>query len=362
MRRLPYGVIFSIAAALGVSAGTVPIYINTSGVISPPAVAPVIDASIFVNQSVFSIVQTSAGGTLPFQTLNTLIFTNSAAGIMSGSPGFRDDFFTNNFRLKMSNWVNRGSIESEKWLLVASTNITSSGPLNTGPAGLIRLDGNNVNISRDKIRSGSSALFFAGGFNGVSNYLDPAGVIDLYWGAGSNNRLDTQGGPMPLFQGNFDLPFPQSPVHQVEEVFFGFIFTNTVSIPGASFVLGTNFFFGTNSFLSYGAFVFTNTISPTSSVIQVVFVPTNNFDTNFSTDVRFVDPNLFRLGPPLFGPATAIVEFKATDFDIVNQTNNTSTVYLIDSTALVTNRQPVSRSRSSSAGYLSRCSILIVTL
>ena len=336
MRRLLNGVMFSLAAALGVSAGTAPIYINTSGVSSPPAVAPVIDASIFVNQAGFSIDQGSAGGTLPFQTLNTLIFTNTAAGIMSGSPGFRFDFFTNNFRLKMSNWVNRGSISSEKWLLVASTNITSSGPLNTGPAGLIRLDGNNVSIIRDGIRSGSSPLFFAGGFNGVSNYLDPAGVIDLYWGAGSNNRLDTMGTPMPLFQGNLAPPFPQSPFHQVEEVFSGFVFTNTVSVPGASFIVGTNFFFG-NAFLPYGAFVFTNTVSPTSSVIQVVFIPTNNFDTNFSADVRFVDPSLFRLGPPLFGPAAAIVELKATDFDIVTQTYNTNAVYLIDTSAVGTN-------------------------
>jgi hypothetical protein len=65
-------------------------------------------------------------------------------------------------------------------------------------------------------------------------------------------------------------------------------------------------------------------------VVQVVFIPTNSFDTNFSIQVRFGE----NFG---FGPAAAIVQFGAIDFDIISRTLSTNFVYLIDRAALGTN-------------------------
>src|SRR6266849_6542902 len=299
MRPVVISAIGSLLAVLGVQAATSPIYIS-SGVVTTP---PQVDATAFVNEGTLDLNLSSS---LPFETLYTLYFTNTSAGIMLGSPGYRFDFFNpyNNVRLKMSNWVNQGSIEGDPYLLVASTNITSAGPLNVGPAGLLRLDGSYINLRRDGLRAAiQTTTFFGGGFLDVSNYFNPAGVTDLYWGAGANNHLDTMGTPMPLNLGNFGLPNPQSPVHQVERLFFGFSITNLISIPSFNFLIGTNFIFGANFFQpSYSAFVYTNTLSPTSTIVQVVFVPTNSFDTNFSTQVRFFT-NTFGSS---IGPATAL--------------------------------------------------------
>jgi hypothetical protein len=337
MRPFSVSAIIGLAGALSLSAGTVSNYTSIGPVTVPPDIAPQVDATAFVNQGVFNVSDFSGS---PFQTLNTLFFTNTRSGVMSGSPGYRFDFYTNNFRLKMSNWVNQGSIEGDTWLLVASTNITSTGPLNAGPSGLIRLDGNNINLRRDGLRSAIQAnTFFGGGFFNPSNYFNPSGVTDIYWGAGASNHLDNMGTLMPLNLGNFNvpnfnLPNPQSPLHQVERLFFGFSITNLISIPRLNFLIGTNSIFSTNLFQpSYSAFVYTNTLSPTSSIVQVVFVPTNSFDTNFSTQVRF-STNFFGSS---IGPATAVVQFSSTDFDIVTETFNTSFVYLIDRSALGTN-------------------------
>jgi len=46
------------------------------------------------------------------------------------------------------------------------------------------------------IRAGpTNGAFTASGFNlGSTNYFDPVGVSDVYWGVGTNNTLNGQGG------------------------------------------------------------------------------------------------------------------------------------------------------------------------
>src|SRR6266496_3169422 len=75
-------------------AGTLPIYINTAPLIAPPATAPQIDARAWVNQALFDVTsQFSFGLPIPFESQNTLSFTNAPLTLMNGDPGFR--FFQN---------------------------------------------------------------------------------------------------------------------------------------------------------------------------------------------------------------------------------------------------------------------------
>src|SRR5262249_36575921 len=152
------------------------------------------------------------------------------------------------------------------------------------------------------------------------------GITDLYWAYGTNNALNGRGQRMSLTGppglDTSDPTCPNSPQHAVIEPPFGgggFFFTNFISLPtftlcsffGTNFGF-TNFFFGTNfNFGRFASAVNTNTLTPTSRVVQVVFYPTNGTDPNFSTDVQFVGG--------LFSPATVVVGFHSADFDIVSQ-------------------------------------------
>jgi hypothetical protein len=354
-----------LAVAFGASANTLPIYINNAPFISPPAQTN-IDARAWLNRAYFNVV-TPTG--LPFESLNTRFFTNVTAssglypaGTMIVDPGLRFFRNTNGQRFWMDNWENNGTISTDhnsfflfgglslffsdsraSILQVAATNITSTGPLFSGAHGLIRLEGRRINLGRTSLRTGSTALssgILGGGFLGLSNYVNDIGVSDLYWGEGDGDalaaanstamRLDGQ-----AFRPSFTLPLPSSTFHQVitPSLFGSFPITNSTVVPGGSFFFGTNFFSSTNS-TGYGAVAYTNTINPTSRVVQVVFYPTNTADSNFVTDVRFYDP----LGG--FGsgnPAIAVVGFHSTDFDIATQTTGTDSVYLSDALATTTN-------------------------
>jgi len=311
-----------LTAAYSAPAATQALYINSSPVVG---LAPQIDATAFVNQSIFDI--TTAGG-LPYESMNTLFFTNRPGGLMNCPTGYRFDFFTNNFRYWMNTFANlgSGSITGASVVFVSSTNIINSGSLHTEAGGLIRLTGKNLNLTGAKLRTGSPEnVFFSGGstFNGT-NYTSATGVSDVYWGAGTNNHLDANGVAMRLngFGGLNDLsyqpPFFSSPFHQAAQIFsFGGssqTFTSLVSVGG---------FFG------YGAFAHRSQTGPSNYTIQVVFAPTNNFDSNFTTQVRFYT----NFGG---GIATPVVHFKAVDRDIVT-TRQTNSVFLVDNGGAETN-------------------------
>jgi hypothetical protein len=208
---------------------------------------------------------------------------------------------------------------------------------------LIRLEGSKIDLTRDALRTGTTALtsgITGGGFLGLSNYVNDFGVYDLYWGEGNGDalaanrqramRVDGLG-----FSPDFTLPSPSSTSHEVITPSFpsGFLFTNTTVVPGF-FFSGTNTFFSTN-LSGYAAAAYTNTLNPTSRVVQVVYYPTNGADSSFVTDVRFFED--FSAGFPLGNPAIAVVAFHSTDFDIATQAASTDSVYLTDAFATTTN-------------------------
>ena len=337
--------VFSVSSAWAAS----PLYENNGPIIAPPATAPNIDARTWVNRSTFSIFSSTG---LPYESQNTLFFTNTASGRMTFDPGVR--FFQNvgTKKLSLDTWINEGSIATDhdsflvggiffldsraSILQVLATNIVSKGPLFSGSAGLVRLEGANISVPRIGIRTGvdpaATAGFFGTTFLGASNYINDVGVTDLYWGGGTNNSTRANQPPMPLNPlggvPNFDLPLPSSPFHDViYRSILGTYFTNSIRIPGGLFFIGTNFIGNTLFNLGFNAAVNTNTLSATSSVVQIVFYPTNS-DALSSTEVRFSSA---------FGAADAVVGFHSVDFDIATQSGLTNSVYLVDSLGRNTN-------------------------
>ena len=319
MKQFSLAGLFSLAGVCAVWAAASPIYVNDV-IVQPPATPPQIDATAFLNNSIFDVTGTQ----LPFQTQNTRHFTNSASGQMIGSPGFIFQYFTTTGSLNYAayNFINHGRISvstafgSQSSLFVNSTNVLNSQSLAGDGSTDIRILGTNVSIAGSGLRASSSTTPFPffGGFQNLG------GVTGLYWGAGTNNALGTNR-PMRLdgfgfLSGNLDLPSPSSPFHQVlQPGFFGGIATNVVSVP--SFSGGSTF----------GAFVHTNRTGPTSSVVQIVFVATNSpSNPNLAVNVRFATPFFG------FGQGTdAIVEFGNVSYDIVDESLTTNLVYLVDS-------------------------------
>jgi len=293
-------------------AATQPIYINSAEVhiTAPPQVAPQIDSTAFVNQSQFEINDIYFTG-LPYQTFNTRYFTNIQGAAMLGDLGFRFDFVNGNARAPMTQWQNKGSISGNTFLLVNASNIVSTATLGTSDQGLIRITGGNINLRGSSIRSGFASGFFSSGFNlSDTNYIDPNGVTDNYWGTGTNNLT---------FPGNFDPTNGlSSPVHGVIDSSGR---SNAVSIPS---------FLGQLLPGNVGAYAYTTRASATSTVVQVIFAPTNSlFDTNMTTRAYWI--------PDADNGATAVVELGYREFDIINRSFNTNFFYITDTLAFTTN-------------------------
>ena len=273
---------------------------------------------------------------VPFESLNTRFFTNTST--MFGDPGFRFFRNTNGQRFSMDWWVNRGTIETDhasaftlfggfvfffndsraSILQVAATNILNTAPLSSGSHGLIRLEGSQIDVSRSSLRTGADpfALPLTTFTSiGASNYVNDVGIYDLYWGIGTNNTLDSSGGPLVL--GAFDLASPPVQVSEVFETFSGLVFQSIAQVPAFSFG-------------SHQAVAYTSSLNATSRIVQVVFFPSETFDPDFTTDVRFV--------PRGRGPAAIMVAFRSKDFDIVSETETSESIYLVDGLAVTTNR------------------------
>jgi hypothetical protein len=348
-------VVLTVCCAFEVS-GAQALYVNSSPLLFTDT-PPQINAVTFVNQSIFEVVDRNAQP-MPYQTMNTLNFRNELTGRMAGNPGFRFDYFTGNTRNSMDSWINYGSITTDNaffgitnflftffspanWLMVWSDDIENHGTLQASPQGLIRLEGTTLDLSRGRIRTGgptNAFQFFGGSWLLSSNYFNDPGITDLWWGAGSNNVIRGQGSLMQLdsfFNPSFTLPFIESAVHEVVEPFSflggggGGFFTNIVSIP----------FF---RFGGYTAVAYTNQVGA-DKIVQVVFLPTNSFDTNMNVDVRF--------SPEFDGGATVVVGFHTRDYDVALDRQFTNSVYLLDALAFQTN---VSLARNLQQGVSTR--------
>jgi hypothetical protein len=156
-------------------------------------------------------------------------------------------------------------------------------------------------------------------FVGDTEYVNPGGVNEVYWGVGINGRLDPQApNQIPLTLAN--VVTPNSGPH---EVAYPTQFTNLVSIPSAAFL----------PIAGYSGYAYTNAVSETNWVIQVVYAPTN-YPPETGVDVRFAPPTVVNA---IQGTRTAMVEFSLPDIDAVTGLPFTNRVYVIDTHAAVTN-------------------------
>jgi hypothetical protein len=329
MKRLStLAFLFALAFACG--AQPAPRYENFGTITEPPQ----IDATEFINHGEFDLFTA-----LPFDTLNTLYFTNR--GIMIGSVGYRFDYSTLSGRRPAASFHNRGEIFSQSigsigpidlnlifaavlggYLDISATNVVSTGVMGVGPLGVMTIKGSSVELARSGLTAGFNEIADLGvpftSRIGDAEYINPGGVNEVYWGVGINARLDPQATGIPLALAN--VVMPSSGPHEVANTAN---FTNFVTIPNPNFA----------AMAGYTGYANTNMVSETNLVAQVVYVPTN-FLTGATVDVRFAPP---AVAAPAPGTSTAVVEFGLPDIDAVTGLPFTNRIYIIDTHAAVTN-------------------------
>lgn len=328
--RSTFNRILATVALVGMSgpanwAAPSPLYENT-GVTS----APMIDAVTFLNRGVFQV----SANDVPYETQNTLYYTNFSGAIIQGGGGFRFDLMPENgFRRPAASFHNDGTISldsgfggafigliglggfyNNSWILIDATNVVNRGGLTVGSEGLMKIQGENVRLARSGMRAGEDPNApISPGFisEGQLQYLNDAGVQDINGGAGVNNVLDPAGNN-PFNLGLLTGPNASSGPHQV---LIPNLTTNTAFVSAPH------------------PFARTNTVSPTNWVVQTIFVDTNSFDPQLKVDVGW--------GPPRTGdvPGTlmAMVQFTFEDVDTITGEPVTNFVYVLDHLGSLTN-------------------------
>jgi len=270
MKRFSQFLLSLVALAQSTWAATSPGYTNITVTRSPGP----IDAKVFVNQGQF-IATYDLGAGLPYDFQNTEYFWNQ--GVMSGRPGFRFDLTKDNGnRLKTGTFLNDrdGTVSANPsvdvgrffygdaggpFLLIEATNVINRGLLSADTFGVLRITGDDVNLSRGTLRL-NPLLSFSTSFVSTNEFWPETGVYDLDWGTGNLG----------------------SDVRDILTM------TPTITFVTTPFYTLTNEFgSGRTSLTTYQpkSFVFTNKISETNYVIQAVFV--SNTDTNVNVDVVF---------------------------------------------------------------------------
>lgn len=349
MKRI-FAIFLSLTLGSSVFAAPRPTFIN-AGVITN---AIQIDAVNFLNLGTFTNLFT----TLPYDTQNTVNFTNR--GVMSGSVGFHFDTIdsTLNTRRPLINFDNRGTISAvdngasffgfglgtglflgsssgtASYALISATNLINRGNISVGTVGLMRLNGKNVDLSRGSLVAGTASnsetnIFLNNFFNGSvsrgfflgNSYVNAFGVEDLYWGAGPFS-VNLESGNFGYFPPNG--VFTPSHAVQTRPTVFGTTFTLLQSLP-------TTFPADFEAHANVTEYEFTDV--GINKEIQVVFVKTNMSDTNISTAVRF-SPSI-GFTPNFSDPfgQLAIVEFSVPELDPISGQTITNAVYLLDSAA-----------------------------
>lgn len=328
MRRI-LAVMLVLAGVVCGRAATAPLYENKG-----TATTPQLDVISFVNYGTFNTTTSE-----PYETLNTLNYTNQPTGLMNGNVGFRFAYNTPTNQGFAANFVNKGTITTtdagvnfnntgfgfggaalidvtDSYFLVNATNVVNSGVINVAPTGRIEINGDKVSLARGGMRTGDvpgSTTTVVRGSTFGDFYTNPSGVTDLYSGVGTNNNFAGTGA-FPI--GRVSGATPTSGLHEV----LVNTFTNRVSVGS-----GAN---------KYRAWANTNSASPTNITVQVVYVATNSIDPNYNVAVKFgssTDPTATS------DAKMAMVEMTLWDIDVITGLPQTNYVYVLDSTAVITN-------------------------
>ncbi|HAV62913.1 MAG TPA: hypothetical protein DCY13_11180, partial [Verrucomicrobiales bacterium] len=257
-------------------------------------VPPQIDAAAFLNTGLMELfVQTPATPgftTYPFETLNTLNYTNR--GIIDSRLGLRFDTHDNSsVRRPAANFVNSGEVigtdntvggQTRSLIEINATNVFNRGLLDSGESGRMDVRGGNVDLQRSGLRVAASgrtepdsATF--SDFQGGGTHFNAPNITDFYWNI-QTNAVD-------LFSDFiFREPNFRTPGH--------FVLTNLsggvqVYLPGPTPVRAGEYPWATPPLATYSAFTATNRIGGTNIVIVSVFIPTEAANGRISSEVGF---------------------------------------------------------------------------
>jgi len=308
MKRLIIITWLALGFGFGVCAAPQQIYVNY-GVVTN---APQVDATSFLNEGTISFntvtvnsnyvypVGDSAGyNSIPFSPRDTLYYTNTSSGIIAGTNGaifetvtsttihnaasFANDGLITGFDFPAivdifsttagTTAIPEGSLPVASIVQVLATNILNDGTMAVGNAGALKMTGSNVNLQNGNLIAGAVNT---GGGNGVeydpldttgggttvnvfgdsAYYVNPPGVYDLYWG--------TTPVTTPLALDQFFPPISTD------------VYVGTRQGDGGTFGFGlplsTNPIWSTN--------VYTFTLDPSNTYINIAFVNTNFYDVN----------------------------------------------------------------------------------
>lgn len=287
--------------------GTADIYINDDNLTVPPQ----IDARAVLNRGTMQFFDL----TLPFDTQNTRFFTNvgTLIGSGTGQGGFRLDHTDGVTGARtpadVINNLQGALLLGAPYLLLDATNIINRGTLQVTTDGLMRLSGQNVDVTSGKLDLGSIGDVLAGSDGSATrtNFTPSAGVTDLHWGT---NFVNINAANFYKFKTNgVDVATPPYRVRPD-----GVITMQAVS-PLA--------FVHTN-------FLGDDSLTATNTIVEAVFVVNGN--TNISVDVSFFpsdeDGNPFN---------TFITKFSGFETNIITRQKNLRTISLIDFLASETN-------------------------
>ena len=186
---------------------------NWGSIACPPEVPPTIDAVSFANygQIVINItnfppLNPSQQAIDPFQTFDTLNFTNAYGSVLACNSGFLMQFnpSQSGSPKPAASYFNAGTINcgtldmtnlayltyrgnsfytnpSPAVFLLAATNIVSPGVINMGPESRLSFTGDNLDLTRAVVsvqNTGTNTVFSGPAFVG--------GIFDGYWGVGTN--------------------------------------------------------------------------------------------------------------------------------------------------------------------------------
>ena len=150
-------------------------YVNNGAV----TVVPIIDDILFVNNGLMQLFTE-----LPFETQNTLYFTNSGFITTSGNnSGVRFEHIngTTGYRTPASIIRNEqgAAITGRPYILLNATNVINRGTLTVPNDGLMRLTGDNVDIEREMadlaentLRYQTLAQYVGGYFSGLKSVIN----------------------------------------------------------------------------------------------------------------------------------------------------------------------------------------------
>ncbi len=299
-----------------------PVYENIGEV----TVAPQIDALSFLNSGSFSV-----SSALPFETQNTRSFVNT--GTMTGSPGFRFEtissggargpatsflndvdaqvFATTPGRILLSgSGAVTGSGFENPQIIISALSVTNRGRLHADADGLVRIQGNTVDLSRSSV----GILPYSGGagFLTETNFVPEVGIFDSYWGMNGDGSASFRPAGMALANRGSTNFTVATPPHSVTNEFRPRGFRASLRLTNAI------------------AYVMTNAISPSNLLVQAVFVQVN--DPELAVDVKFADStiltNLFK---------TAVVQFSHPETNVLAGGKFLTQLYLLDRAASETN-------------------------